>query len=544
MWIEVFKAGTQTDSAGNQREWTEADLQSIAAKYNDQQAHEAPVTIGHPLDNSPAYGWVDALKAVGGTLYAKFRDLQSDFVQMVNEKRFPKRSIALYEDGLLRHIGFLGAAPPAVKGMPDPKLTFSAEKTFNALNTELQGSFSEAEPGNQKSKPANNEPVKPAKPKAQTQSFSRQARSAVWGIAPKERGHDDLPAHYQDLLPEHFADPVNLRFPMDKRFMPAVLGTWKREDVRKEYSDKERNIISGRLAKAALHYGYNLTDNAFLEVPPELLSKNQLVKVVNGTAGSNAQGVPAAQKIPQQQQSSSTQISPTKFEEGVMPLDQLQAMLEELLGFASETFGEETANQLAAKIQELQEKYKPQGDNPPAAGTPPAAGAPAMSEQAKQQAEQFAEREKAMQARIDALEMTNRLTQFDQFCERMIAQGSILPPQKDFVMELLAASSSVPNEMNFSEVKNNQRKQVKKNLTAAFQEFIPMLKQISYGEQAPGGGASAGNESASGEFSEAPPERLALHQKVVALQEERQKAGKSITYREALSLVSKEQRNG
>lgn len=539
MWIEVFKAGTQTDSAGNQREWTEADLQSIAAKYNDQQAHEAPVTIGHPLDNSPAYGWVDALKAVGGTLYAKFRDLQSDFVQMVNEKRFPKRSIALYDDGLLRHIGFLGAAPPAVKGMPDPKLTFSAEKTFSAYDSAFSEALTE-EPSEAKtpkskgttlpSKKASAEP----KPTPQTQSFSRQARSAVWGIAPKERGHDDLPAHYQDLLPENFADPVNLRFPMDKRFMPAVLGTWKREDVRKEYSDKERNIISGRLAKAALHYGYNLTDNAFLEVPPELLSKNQLVKVVNGTAGA-----PAVPKPPQQQQSSSTQISPTKFEEGVMPLDQLQAMLEELLGFASETFGEETANQLAAKIQELQEKYKPQGgDAPAAAGTPPTA--PAMSEQAKQ----FAEREKAMQARIDALEMTNRLTQFDQFCDRMIAQGSILTPQKDFVMELLAASSSVPGEMNFSEVKNNQRKQVKKNLTTALQEFIPMLKQISYGEQASGSGASAGNESASGEFSDAPPERLALHQKVVALQEERQKAGKSITYREALSLVSKEQRNG
>lgn len=517
MWIEVFKAGTQTDSAGNKREWTEADLQSIAAKYNEQQAHDAPATIGHPLDNSPAYGWVDALKAVGDTLYAKFRDMHSDFVQMVNDKRFPKRSIALYDDGLLRHIGFLGAAPPAVKGMPDVKLTFSAEKKFNALNAEFsEGACSEAEPLPPKAEPVK-EPVKTEPP---AQSFSRQARAAVWGISAKQKGHDDIPSQYSDLLPENFADPVNLRFPMDKRFMPAVLGTWKRDAVREEYTEKERDIITARIVGAAVHYGYNLTKNSFLEVPPQLLSKSQLVKVVTGAAGIPAQNAATKQSQPIQP----TQTIPqTKFEEGIMPLEQLQAMLEELLGFASDTFGEETANQLAAKIQELQDKYKSQnsGESGAAAGAPPAGGA-AMSETEKQ-----------LRARVEQLEATNRLAQHEQFCEALIQKGALLPAQKGTVLQLLVNSHS-SGSYQFSE--NN--KTVEKPLTDAFKGFLQTLKQIEFSEQGSKSRVDS-NIPASGDTAED-----VLHKKVLTYMEEAEKAGnKSITYDAAFTAVIKKERN-
>ena len=39
------------------------------------------------------------------------------FAEMVQAGRFPKRSAAFYPDGRLRHVGFLGAMPPAVKGL-------------------------------------------------------------------------------------------------------------------------------------------------------------------------------------------------------------------------------------------------------------------------------------------------------------------------------------------------------------------------------------------------------------------------------------------
>lgn len=117
-WIAVFRTGKQTDSNGNERVWTEGDLDHIVNSYNPEQ-HEAPVVIGHPKDNAPAWGWVEALKRKGDTLFAKPKDLVSEFVEMLKKKMFKKRSISLYPDGTLRHIGFLGAMPPAVKGLPD-----------------------------------------------------------------------------------------------------------------------------------------------------------------------------------------------------------------------------------------------------------------------------------------------------------------------------------------------------------------------------------------------------------------------------------------
>ncbi len=119
MWVAVFRAGTWTDSAGRTRTWTEQDLERIAASY-DPSRHEAPVVVGHPRDNAPAYGWVEALERRGDMLWAKLKDLTSEFVEWLQKRLYKKRSISLYPDGSLRHVGFLGAAPPAVKGLPDP----------------------------------------------------------------------------------------------------------------------------------------------------------------------------------------------------------------------------------------------------------------------------------------------------------------------------------------------------------------------------------------------------------------------------------------
>lgn len=117
-WIPVFKAGKHTDSAGNKKTWTEADLDTIVAKYQPAD-HEAPVVIGHPADNSPAWGWVESLKREGQLLFAKLKDVAPAFADMVRKGLFKKRSISLYPDMSLRHVGFLGAMPPAVKGLPD-----------------------------------------------------------------------------------------------------------------------------------------------------------------------------------------------------------------------------------------------------------------------------------------------------------------------------------------------------------------------------------------------------------------------------------------
>lgn len=117
-WIEIFRVGTHVDSEGRTRQWSEADLDAIVNKY-DPSRHEAPVVVGHPKDNSPAFGWVEGLKRVGKSLYAKFNQVLPEFEEAVKEGRYKKRSISLYPDLTLRHVGFLGGMPPAVKGLAD-----------------------------------------------------------------------------------------------------------------------------------------------------------------------------------------------------------------------------------------------------------------------------------------------------------------------------------------------------------------------------------------------------------------------------------------
>ena len=147
-WVEVFRAGTQTDSAGNTKTWTEEDLQTIASKYNNQSAHEAPLVVGHPKDNAPAFGWVEKLKAAGNTLLASFKQVMPEFVDAVKEGRYKKRSISLYNDMTLRHIGFLGAVPPAVKGLADIK--FNADDDFVTVEFNEDNNGNEYKDNNKK----------------------------------------------------------------------------------------------------------------------------------------------------------------------------------------------------------------------------------------------------------------------------------------------------------------------------------------------------------------------------------------------------------
>ena len=116
-WLEVFKSGTHTSGNGVTKTYTDEDIQHIAKSYNDQKDHEAPFVIGHPATDGPAHGWTKELKAVGGKLMAYVDQVADGVVDAVKRGEYKKVSIALYPGGLLRHIGLLGAVPPAVKGL-------------------------------------------------------------------------------------------------------------------------------------------------------------------------------------------------------------------------------------------------------------------------------------------------------------------------------------------------------------------------------------------------------------------------------------------
>lgn len=116
-WFEVFRAGTQTDSKGVKHTFSDADLNSVVSNFKPKSA---PLVIGHPKMDDPAWGWASELKAVGGSLFAKAEDVCAEFAQAVESKRYPNRSVKLEKvaNGYqLAHIGYLGGKAPAVEGL-------------------------------------------------------------------------------------------------------------------------------------------------------------------------------------------------------------------------------------------------------------------------------------------------------------------------------------------------------------------------------------------------------------------------------------------
>jgi hypothetical protein len=130
--IEIFKAGRHVPMAGRPIEFGEREIEEIVGSY-DPALHEAPVVIGHPTHNGPAYGWVKGLaRSAAGSVEARVDQLEPNFTELVRAGRYKKISISLYRPDspqnptpgrwYLRHVGFLGASPPAVKGLAQVEL--------------------------------------------------------------------------------------------------------------------------------------------------------------------------------------------------------------------------------------------------------------------------------------------------------------------------------------------------------------------------------------------------------------------------------------
>lgn len=141
----IFKAGTHTDSSGRVVSMSVDDLWQIANAYEPDLA-AAPLVVGHPELDMPAYGWVKTLTVNGNELVAEAEDVAIEFADMVNQRRFPNRSAAIFLENTpgnpkpgkkyLKHVGFLGASPPAIRGLKP--VTFSEQDQALYFNFSLQ----------------------------------------------------------------------------------------------------------------------------------------------------------------------------------------------------------------------------------------------------------------------------------------------------------------------------------------------------------------------------------------------------------------------
>lgn len=129
--LHVFRAGTHTASCGNAFTITPDDVERMVAAY-DPVLHRAPFVVGHPRHDTPAYGWAAAFSSPDGqNVFAVPGRVDPQFVEWVRSGNLAAISMSFYRPEAAgnpspgawypRHVGFLGAQPPAVKGLQPPE---------------------------------------------------------------------------------------------------------------------------------------------------------------------------------------------------------------------------------------------------------------------------------------------------------------------------------------------------------------------------------------------------------------------------------------
>ena len=151
--FQCFEAGTHTDMSGRATTFSLADISAIAAGYSPSRK-AAPLVLGHPEDDSRAssYGTVRGLVAEGPALFA-IADVSNELQQLVRAGRYKNVSSSLHLPGArenpgigyyLRHVGFLGAMQPAVKGMQPLAFAVQFDEPNDSLAEHQTAAFAAA----------------------------------------------------------------------------------------------------------------------------------------------------------------------------------------------------------------------------------------------------------------------------------------------------------------------------------------------------------------------------------------------------------------
>ncbi|MDN5786387.1 hypothetical protein, partial [Pseudorhodobacter sp.] len=121
--------------------YSAADLKAVADAYDFDTA-PAPIVVGHPDADAPAFGWVESFEydAAAGRLFANLNEIEPAFAELVKAGRFKKVSMSFFRPDqghnpvpgtwYPKHVGFLGAAAPAVSGLANAKFAGDAGAVF------------------------------------------------------------------------------------------------------------------------------------------------------------------------------------------------------------------------------------------------------------------------------------------------------------------------------------------------------------------------------------------------------------------------------
>ncbi|NRF12159.1 hypothetical protein [Agrobacterium pusense] len=136
--IEVFRSGTFIPMNGQQLSFSAADLKAMADAY-DYATAPAPVVVGHPKTDAPAFGWAQSFEydASADRLYANVGEIAPAFADAVKNGTYKKVSLSFHRpDGAAnpvpgtwypKHVGFLGGAAPSVSGLKNVQFSDASD---------------------------------------------------------------------------------------------------------------------------------------------------------------------------------------------------------------------------------------------------------------------------------------------------------------------------------------------------------------------------------------------------------------------------------
>ena len=124
--LHLARPGQFTDMHGQAVDLSPDLLAQLAASY-DPTIYQAPLVIGHPKTNSPAFGHLERLELTPEGLFGVPINVDPAFADAVNSGKYPQRSLSFWPadhpssptpgQPYIRHLGVLGAVPPAIPGL-------------------------------------------------------------------------------------------------------------------------------------------------------------------------------------------------------------------------------------------------------------------------------------------------------------------------------------------------------------------------------------------------------------------------------------------
>ena len=129
--VEIFAAGTWSDSKGREETYSEKDLDAMVSAFNETKDKFSPyLKIGHKdktrYQDSPAFGWMTAMRRAGKKLVADFARVPGKLGQLIISGAFPNRSAEILKTPqiggkvwpwAIKAVALLGANHPALDSL-------------------------------------------------------------------------------------------------------------------------------------------------------------------------------------------------------------------------------------------------------------------------------------------------------------------------------------------------------------------------------------------------------------------------------------------